>query len=66
MISCIASRAYLGVHPVSDVVGGLLLGAVFLLGVEWVMHRTHGLTVAPPPAYDSSSSISVMGEVVKR
>jgi undecaprenyl-diphosphatase len=36
-----ASRIYLGVHWFSDVVGGLVVGAFFLLGVEWVMTRRH-------------------------
>ena len=38
-----ASRTYLGVHWFSDVVGGLIVGAFFLLGAEWV------LTPAAPP-----------------
>jgi undecaprenyl-diphosphatase len=36
-----ASRTYLGVHWFSDVTGGLVLGAFFLLGVEWVLRRSH-------------------------
>lgn len=43
MVAAIAaSRVYLGVHWLSDVIGGLLIGAVFLLGIEWVMHKAHG------------------------
>jgi len=36
-----ASRMYLGVHWISDVVGGLIVGAFFLSGVEWVLVRRH-------------------------
>lgn len=36
-----ASRIYLGVHWFSDVVGGLIVGAFFLVGVERVLVRRH-------------------------
>jgi undecaprenyl-diphosphatase len=36
-----ASRTYLGVHWFSDVVAGLIVGAFFLLGVEWVLGHRH-------------------------
>ena len=36
-----ASRTYLGVHWVSDVIAGLIVGAFFLRGVEWLLARQH-------------------------
>ncbi|MGH9183155.1 MAG: phosphatase PAP2 family protein [Acidimicrobiales bacterium] len=35
------SRVYLGVHWLSDVVGALVLGALYLLGVEWLFNWHH-------------------------
>jgi undecaprenyl-diphosphatase len=35
------SRVYMGVHWMSDVVGGLLFGAVYLLVIEWLADRSH-------------------------
>ena len=35
------SRVYLGVHWLSDVVGALILGSLYLLVVEWLLDRHH-------------------------
>lgn len=35
------SRVYLGVHYFSDVVGAMILGSLYLLGVEWLLEWHH-------------------------
>jgi undecaprenyl-diphosphatase len=35
------SRVYLGVHWMSDVVGALVLGTLYLLAVEWLLDWHH-------------------------
>lgn len=44
------SRIYLGVHWFSDVVGGLVVGSFFLLGVEALLKRAHATQGCAAPA----------------
>jgi len=56
------SRVYLGVHWMSDAVGALVLGALYLLGVEWLLdwhHRRHSVRLLLARASASSSRVSI-------
>lgn len=56
-----ASRVYLGVHWLSDVVGALLLGSLFLLVVEWYLDRAHERSPCPPSRGRARTPASAVG-----
>jgi undecaprenyl-diphosphatase len=54
IVAIAASRTYLGVHWLSDIVAGLIVGAFFLLGAEWLLARQHRRT--PCAALDADTT----------